>query len=47
MKKMIPTIAQLQVPYIMMHMKGTLKPCNLLTNYDDLVKEINYYFLIK
>lgn len=43
-EKMIPTIAQLQVPYIMMHMRGTPETMQSLTNYDDLVKEINYYF---
>ena len=41
---MIPTIAQLQVPYIMMHTRGTPETMQSLTNYDDLVKEINYYF---
>ncbi|WP_300566085.1 dihydropteroate synthase [Flavobacterium sp.] len=42
--KMFETIAQLQVPYIMMHMRGTPQTMNQLTNYDDLVKEILFYF---
>lgn len=43
-ENMIPTVAKLQVPYIMMHMRGTPQTMQTLTNYDDLVKEINYYF---
>ncbi|MGS2760670.1 dihydropteroate synthase [Sinomicrobium sp. M5D2P9] len=42
--EMIPTVAKLQVPYIMMHMKGT--PQNMQQNpqYDDITKEVLYYF---
>ncbi len=42
--KMFATVAQLQVPYIMMHMRGTPQTMNQLTHYDDLVKEILFYF---
>nr|WP_321237184.1 dihydropteroate synthase [uncultured Psychroserpens sp.] len=43
-KKMLKTVAKLKVPYIMMHMKGTPKTMQQLTNYDDLVKEVLFYF---
>ena len=41
---MFATIAELQVPYIMMHMQGT--PQNMHNNptYNDVVKEILFYF---
>lgn len=43
-KNMFDTVAKFQVPYIMMHMQGT--PQNMHTNpvYDDVVKDILYYF---
>jgi dihydropteroate synthase len=41
---MFETVAKLQVPYIMMHMRGTPQTMSQLTNYDDLVKEILFYF---
>lgn len=43
-EKMLPTIAELQVPYIMMHMKGNPQTMQSLTHYDDIVKEMIYYF---
>jgi len=43
-ENMLETVAKLQVPYIMMHMKGTPKTMQSLANYDDLLKEMNYYF---
>ena len=43
-EKMLETLAKLQVPYIMMHMKGTPKTMQSLANYDDLLKEMNFYF---
>jgi dihydropteroate synthase len=43
-EKMLETVAKLQVPYIMMHMKGTPQTMQSLANYDDLLKEMNYYF---
>ena len=42
--KMMETIAKLQVPYIMMHMKGTPQTMTQLTQYDDIVKEMLFYF---
>jgi dihydropteroate synthase len=43
-KKMIETVAKINVPYIMMHMRGTPQTMQRLTNYDDVVKEIIFYF---
>lgn len=43
-EKMLPTIAELQVPYIMMHMKGNPQTMQSLAHYDDIVKEMIYYF---
>jgi dihydropteroate synthase len=42
--KMIETIAQYNVPYVMMHMRGTPKTMQTLTNYDNIVKEMLFYF---
>lgn len=41
---MLKTIAELQVPYIMMHMKGTPQTMQKQSNYDNLLKEILFYF---
>lgn len=43
-ENMMPTVANLRVPYIMMHMKGTPQTMQSLTQYDDLLKEILFYF---
>ncbi|MCK8481525.1 dihydropteroate synthase [Psychroserpens algicola] len=43
-KKMLKTVAGLQVPYIMMHMRGNPKTMQQLTNYKVLVKDILLYF---
>ncbi|WP_299113145.1 dihydropteroate synthase [uncultured Winogradskyella sp.] len=43
-ENMIAVVAQLGVPYIMMHMKGTPKTMQQQTDYEDLVKDINLYF---
>lgn len=42
--KMLSTIAELQVPYIMMHMKGTPQTMKGLNHYEDLLKEVLFYF---
>lgn len=42
--KMMQVIANHQVPYIMMHMRGTPQTMQQMTNYEDLVKEILFYF---
>ena len=43
-EKMMQTIADLKVPYIMMHMRGTPKTMQSLTNYENIVKEMLFYF---
>ena len=43
-ENMLETVAKLQVPYIMMHMKDTPKTMQSLANYEDLLKEMNFYF---
>jgi dihydropteroate synthase len=42
--KMLETIAKYQVPYIMMHMKGTPQTMQTFTQYDDIIKEMLFYF---
>ncbi|HSD08302.1 dihydropteroate synthase [Flavobacterium sp.] len=42
--KMLQTIAKYQIPYIMMHMKGTPQTMQTLAQYDDMVKEMLFYF---
>jgi len=43
-QNMLKTIADLQVPYIMMHMRGTPQTMQQHTNYDNLVKDVLFYF---
>lgn len=43
-EKMFEVIAKNQVPYVMMHMRGTPQTMQQMTDYDDLVKEILFYF---
>lgn len=42
--EMLKTVAELQVPYIMMHMRGEPKTMQQFTEYGDLVKDILFYF---
>ena len=42
--RMFPTIAQLGVPYIIMHMQGTPQDMQDSPHYDNLLKEVFYYF---
>lgn len=42
--KMLETVGKLGVPYILMHMRGTPQTMQTMTNYDDLVKEMIFYF---
>lgn len=46
-KNMFTTVAQLGVPYILMHMKGTPQTMQQAPHYDDLMKEIMMYFAEK
>jgi len=41
---MLQTVASLKVPYIMMHMKGTPQTMTKQSNYENLLKEILFYF---
>lgn len=41
---MFNTVAGLNVPYIMMHSRGTPQTMQQLTDYEDLVKDILFYF---
>jgi len=43
-ENMMQTVAKLQVPYIMMHLKGNPKTMQSLANYDNIVKEMLFYF---
>ncbi|RZJ49501.1 MAG: dihydropteroate synthase, partial [Flavobacterium sp.] len=43
-ENMFDVIAQYNVPYIMMHMRGNPQTMQSLTNYDDIIKEILFYF---
>lgn len=42
--KMLNVIAETKVPYIMMHMRGTPQTMTTLTDYEDIVKEMIFYF---
>ncbi|WP_332911141.1 dihydropteroate synthase [Algoriphagus boritolerans] len=44
---MLPLIASLNVPYIAMHMKGNPQNMQSLSNYSDILSEIQYYFAEK
>lgn len=43
-KNMFSAIAKMGVPYIMMHMRGTPKTMQLKTHYDDMLKEMLFFF---
>ena len=43
-EKMFETVAKLQVPYIMMHMKGTPQNMQDSPNYENVTKEVFSYF---
>lgn len=42
--EMMKTVAQLKVPYIMMHMRGNPKNMKDLNQYEDLAQDILFYF---
>jgi dihydropteroate synthase len=42
--KMLEIIAKYNVPYIMMHMRGTPQTMQSMTNYENIVKEMLFYF---
>jgi dihydropteroate synthase len=43
-EKMMETIGELKVPYIMMHMRGNPQTMQLQTNYENIIKEMLFYF---
>lgn len=43
-EKMFDVIAHYNVPYIMMHMRGNPQTMQSLTQYDDIIKEMLFYF---
>ena len=43
-EKMLETIAKYNVPYIMMHLRGTPQTMQTMTHYENIVKEILFYF---
>jgi dihydropteroate synthase len=43
-KAMFEVIAKYNVPYIMMHMRGKPQTMQSMTNYEDIVKEMLFYF---
>lgn len=43
-EKMMQTVANLQVPYVMMHMKGNPQTMQSLAQYENVVKEMLFYF---
>ena len=43
-KNMLATVAELNVPYIVMHMRGTPQTMKELTKYDDILLEVMKYF---
>ena len=43
-ENMLETVAKLNVPYIMMHMRGNPKTMQQQTNYDNILKEVLFYF---
>ncbi|MBF6640121.1 dihydropteroate synthase [Flavobacterium sp. J49] len=43
-ENMMKTVSELQVPYIMMHMKGNPQTMQSLAQYDNITKEMLFYF---
>ncbi len=46
-EKMFSTVASLNVPYVLMHIRGTPQTMTKETNYDNLIKDIIDYFHFK
>jgi dihydropteroate synthase len=44
---MMATVAQLKVPYVLMHMKGTPQTMKNLAHYDNITREVLDYFIEK
>jgi len=46
-EQMMTTVAELKVPYVMMHMKGTPQTMQQQTQYEHLIRDITRYFAEK
>lgn len=46
-KEMLPTIASLHVPYVLMHMKGTPQVMHQQANYENVTREVLDFFIQK
>lgn len=44
---MLDTVAELNVPYIMMHKRGTPQTINQSTQYEDVTRDVFDYFTLK
>ena len=42
--QMLETIGELQIPYCMMHMRGTPQTMKTLTDYSNITKQVLFYF---
>jgi dihydropteroate synthase len=45
--KMIETVAELKVPYVLMHMKGTPQTMQQNTAYENVTREVLDFFIVK
>ena len=43
-KNMMAVVARHQIPYIMMHMRGTPQTMSKLNDYDNMLQEVMFYF---
>jgi dihydropteroate synthase len=43
-KNMLTVIARHNIPYILMHLRGNPLTMQKMTNYDDIIKELNLFF---
>ncbi|MCE5205560.1 MAG: dihydropteroate synthase [Porphyromonadaceae bacterium] len=43
-EQMFSAVAQLQVPYVLMHMRGVPQTMQRFTDYEDMIQEIIHYF---
>jgi dihydropteroate synthase len=43
-KRMFSVVAELNVPYILMHMRGVPQTMQSMTDYDNFIQDILYYF---
>jgi dihydropteroate synthase len=46
-EQMFEAVAEMKVPYIMMHMRGTPQTMRQLTHYDNILEELIDYFRLK